>query len=138
MSNSDDRRARIFFSLLFASAIFLAACGNPAPAAKRFHLKGKIVSLDAANNSLTIDHEDIPGFMGAMTMPYFVRSASALAGLGPGDEITADVVVPDAGATYVENIVVSKKAGPSAPPPSGALLHSAPEINSLQSPRAST
>ncbi len=105
----------------------LTACSKPAPSApaeaqaKRFHLVGKIVSIDAANNSLTIDHQAIPGFMDAMTMAYSVRSAQALTGLGPGDEITADVVVPDVGNAYIENIMVTKKGAgmPSGGAPGG-------------------
>ena len=110
--------------LCWRLSVVLAACSKPAPTAqsapaeaqaKRFHLVGKIVSIDAANNSLTIDHQAIPGFMDAMTMAYSVRSAQALTGLGPGDEITADVVVPDVGNAYIENIMVTKKgAGTSS------------------------
>jgi protein SCO1 len=120
---------RAFFALLFTSAIVLTACSKHAPLAseaKRFHLKGKIISVDAANNSLTVDHEAIPGFMAAMTMPYSVRSAQALADLGPGDEITADVVVPEDGSAYLENIVVTKKGSGTAPPPSGAFHYPEP------------
>jgi len=52
--------------------------------------------------------QEIVGFMAAMTMPYSVRDPKLLAPLGPGDEITADIVVTDDGA-YLENIVVTKK-----------------------------
>jgi len=123
------RRPGAFFVVLLTLAVVLAACNKPAPTAqtgtpegqaKRFHLVGKIVSIDAANNSLTIDHQAIPGFMDAMTMAYTVRSAQALTGLGTGDEITADVVVPDVGSAYVENIMVTKKGSGSAPGPTGA------------------
>jgi protein SCO1 len=123
------RRAAILCAVLLGAAIALAACSNsasPGPQAKRFHLKGKIISIDTAGNSVTIDHEAIPGFMEAMTMPYPVRSGRALAGLSPGDEITADVVVPDGGVAYLENIVVTKKSSGTAPAPTGALHHPEP------------
>jgi protein SCO1/2 len=129
ISQSRCRRPGAFFVILLALSVVLAACNKPAPTAqsapaegqaKRFHLVGKIVSIDAANNSLTIDHQAIPGFMDAMTMAYTVRSAQALTGLGPGDEITADVVVPDIGGAYVENIMVTKKGSGTAPSPTGA------------------
>jgi protein SCO1/2 len=42
---------------------------------KLYTLKGKILSRDASDNSLRIDHEAIPGFMEAMTMDYPVRGA---------------------------------------------------------------
>lgn len=45
------------------------------PGEKLYTLKGKILSRDAADNSLRVDHEAIPGFMEAMTMDYPVRGA---------------------------------------------------------------
>ncbi len=83
---------------------------------RRYHLKGKIVSIDMQQGLATINHENIPGFMDAMTMPYPVRDAHLLQGLGRGDEITADVVVSDEGA-YIENIVVTKKGSGAAEEP---------------------
>jgi protein SCO1 len=42
---------------------------------KLYSVKGKILGRDAADNSLRLDHEAIPGFMEAMTMDYPVRGA---------------------------------------------------------------
>jgi len=46
---------------------------------KLYTLKGKILSRDASDNSLRLDHEAIPGFMEAMTMDYPVRGAKVAA-----------------------------------------------------------
>jgi protein SCO1 len=78
-------------------------------AQKRHHLKGKVVSVDKRANMVNVDSEDIPGFMGAMTMPYQVKPAGELDKLTAGDAITADVVVQDDNA-WLENIAVSGKA----------------------------
>ncbi|SRR6266496_1636270 len=78
-------------------------------AAKRYPLKGKVISVDKRANMVNVDGEDIPGFMGAMTMPYPVKPPSELDKLSAGDAITADVVVQDDNA-WLENIVVSGKA----------------------------
>jgi protein SCO1/2 len=77
--------------------------------AKRYHLKGKVVSVDKRANMVNVDGEDIPGFMGAMTMPYQVKPAGELDKLSAGDAITADVVVQDDNS-WLENVVVSGKA----------------------------
>jgi len=77
--------------------------------AKRYHLKGKVVSVDKQSKMANIDSEAIPDFMEAMTMPYNVKPESDLDKLKPGDAITADVVVQDEKA-WLENIVVSGKA----------------------------
>ncbi len=42
---------------------------------KLYVLKGKIVTRDASDNTVRVDHEAIPGFMEAMTMDYPVRGA---------------------------------------------------------------
>jgi len=84
-----------------------------APVAKRYHLKGKVVSVDKQSQMLNVDGEAIPDFMDAMTMPYEVKPASALDKLKPGDLITADVVLQDEKA-WLENIVVTGHSAPAA------------------------
>jgi protein SCO1/2 len=116
-----------------AFAIFLAAfaivptgCSKKAaPQPHRYQLVGKVVSVDKDHSILLVDGKEIVGFMTAMTMPYPVHDAGALAALNTGDEITADVVVTDDGTAYLENIVVTKKGdgkgstGTSNPPKPG-------------------
>src|SRR5690242_19683843 len=88
-------------------AVALSTSCNKAPAtpAKRYHLKGKVVSMDKQGTMANIDSEAIPDFMGAMTMPYTVKPEGELDQLKPGDAITADVVVQDESAR-LENVVV--------------------------------
>jgi Cu/Ag efflux protein CusF len=76
-----------------------------APQAKRYHLKGKVVSIDKQSKMANIDSEAIPDFMDAMTMPYQVKPETELDKLKPGDAITADVVVQEEKA-WLENISV--------------------------------
>ena len=75
-----------------------------APAApQRYDLKGKIVSIDTAALRVTVDHEAIAGFMGAMTMAYPVKDAKELENLAAGQQVTANVV--SSGTDYwLENI----------------------------------
>ena len=85
---------------------------------KVYHLHGKVVSTDAAKGEVTLNHEAIPGFMEAMTMPYKLMDASILGELHPGDVITADVVVmqnPD-GDVLLDHIVVVAQAKPDYKP----------------------
>jgi protein SCO1 len=119
--HSTLRGGALFLAVLLALGVsVIAGCSKPAaqqPAAqaaknvKRYHLVGKIISIDAAQHTLMVDGQDIPGFMSAMVMPYPVLSASQLNGLEPGDDITADVVVNESDmSAHLENIVVTKKA----------------------------
>lgn len=75
---------------------------------ERHELQGKVVSIDKTAKSVVVDHGEIPGFMGAMTMPYPVKDASLLDNLSPGDSVNADVVVDDSGM-WLENIKVAPK-----------------------------
>jgi protein SCO1 len=119
--------ALLLFALA-ALALGVSGCKKPEPVAqqpaKRYHLVGKIVSIDKDQASVMVDGQEIVGFMAAMTMPYSVRDTKLLTPLTPGDEITADVVVGDSGA-YLENIVITKKGdgkgptGTSYPPAPG-------------------
>jgi len=83
--------------------------------AKRYHLTGRVVSIDKAAQSINVDGDEIPGFMAAMTMPYQVKDAAVLEKLSPGDQIKADIVVGNEGA-YLENIVLAQKTASPNPP----------------------
>ena len=91
----------------------------PAAAGARHPVEGKAVSVDAARRSITIAHQDIPGFMPAMTMELVVleRDAPLLARVSPADEVTATLVVADT-RYWLEDLVVVKKgtSDPNARP----------------------
>jgi protein SCO1 len=113
--------ARVLFVFLLALSLAAAACKSGGQGdEKRYHLEGTVVSIDQAQGRLVIDHKEIPGFMGAMTMPYPTADPKDLDRVSPGDQITADVVVGQ-NRIRLENIVVVKKSdGKSAP--TGAQL----------------
>jgi protein SCO1/2 len=94
---------------------------NPPAAAlnfKTYHLRGKVVSTTPATGEVQLNHEAIPGFMEAMTMPYKLKDPQILNELHPGDIITADVLVSqDADATVVlDHIVVVAQGKPDYKP----------------------
>ena len=97
-------------------SLFGVGCRAPAgrqdavaPPATRYELKGRVISIDKSAKQVTVDHEDIPGFMGAMTMPYAVKDERALERLVPNDQVTAKVV-SSGGSYWLEEIVVTKPA----------------------------
>ncbi|MCC7240943.1 MAG: copper-binding protein [Acidobacteria bacterium] len=79
-----------------------------ASAAVRYEMKGKVVSVDRQKKQLTIDHEDIPGFMASMSMAYPVRDARELDGVSAGDAVTATLVSQN-GLYWLEKVTVTKK-----------------------------
>jgi protein SCO1/2 len=102
-----------------------AACRKEAPKAadERHPVKGQVVSVDARERTITIAHEDIPGFMPAMTMPFVVleRDAPLLQSAGAGDEVTATLVSRDS-RYWLEDLVVVKKGTPTVPGATTARL----------------
>ena len=74
------------------AAIVISACGRTPPS-KQYQLKGQILDVKPETKEVLVKHDDIPGFMPAMTMPYKVEDSNLLAGKQPGDLITATLVV---------------------------------------------
>lgn len=85
---------------------------------KTFSVRGKIVSTDATH--VTLDHDAVPGFMEAMTMPYKLKDPSVAGELHPGDRISARIVVQQDSAGFrdpeLDNIVVTAQARPDYKP----------------------
>jgi protein SCO1/2 len=109
------------------AAVALAGCHSAqkpatqtasAPNYKVYKLRGKVVSTNPATGEVTLNHEAIPGFMDAMTMPYKLKDPSILGELHPGDVLTADVLVSqDADAdVLLDHIVVVAQGKPDYKP----------------------
>ncbi|MCU1322958.1 MAG: electron transport protein SCO1/SenC [Acidobacteriaceae bacterium] len=120
---------KLLFALTFALA--LSGCRSATPPAaqtpvatdpvapvKTYAIKGKIVSVTGSD--VMLDHEAIPGFMGAMTMSYKLKDPTIVSELHPGDRITATLLVtkdPDGFNTVLlDKIVVIAQAKPDYKP----------------------
>lgn len=70
-------------------------CGRE-PEARTYQLSGQVLAVKPETHEILVKHEDIPGFMPAMTMPYTVKDAALLKERAAGDLITATLTVePD-------------------------------------------
>ena len=101
----------------FAFALLVFGCSHESPA-KTYKLRGKVISIDKLGHQLIIDHDAIPGFMDAMTMPYPVKDDAMLKEVSPGDEIEADFRVQQDKPEIVTLKVLKKATPGSAPVPS--------------------
>lgn len=116
---------RYLLFLVFALFLF-SACQKtetkPAALAnaKRYELKGKVISVNKEKKTALIEHGEIPGFMSAMTMEYPIREDWVWNDLGPGAEIRADLVVDNAAkdAFWLERIGIIAAPDPNRPLPS--------------------
>lgn len=89
--------AAIFAVLLFAACSAEKERPLSEAGEKLYTVRGIVLSRNAADNSLNVDHEPIPGFMEAMVMDYNVRGAEV--GTLPADKsrIEAKLHVTDRG-----------------------------------------
>lgn len=105
------------FFVTFVLALLGFGCSHESPA-KTYKLHGKVISIDRLGHQLIIDHDAIPGFMDAMTMPYPVKDDAMLNEVSPGDEIEADLRVQEDKPEIVTLKVLKKATPGSAPVPS--------------------
>jgi protein SCO1/2 len=125
---SSLQRFALFCFLILLS--FSAACnreksqssatGSPV-GAKRYALKGKVISIDKQAGTANIDNEPIAGFMDAMIMAYPIKPPTTLDQLQPGDSITADVVVAEPGKYWLENVKITGHSKPPADKPTATI-----------------
>jgi Cu/Ag efflux protein CusF len=103
-------------ALLPLALAILSACGSSGPAAgdsrevQRYQLRGKVVNLESDNQAALIEHEEIVGWMDAMTMRFPVREKADWEKLAVGAQIEATVFVADDGF-YVGEVQVVETTG---------------------------
>lgn len=76
---------------------------------KRYDLKGKVTAVEADKHLVTISHEEIKGYMRAMTMPFTVPSESDLQIIAPDDEISATLVI-DGKHSWLEDLIITRQS----------------------------
>lgn len=102
---------RLLLSILVLAT--LAACSRPPEDARPEHqyaLSGKIVALDAKNQTATVNAAAIPNFMEAMTMDYPVKSKVDFNKLHVGDQIKATVNIASDGSYDLSGVQVQNAA----------------------------
>jgi len=111
-----------YFLLILFSTFFITACQKAETQtasgdAKHYALKGKIVAVDKAKKKATVAHEEIPGYMEAMTMDFPIREDWVWDDLAKDAEIRADLVV-DKDGYWLEKIGIVAAPNPNQPAPS--------------------
>ncbi len=104
------------FSILLFTACQKGETQTASSDAKHYTLKGKIVAVDKAKKKATIAHEEIPGYMDAMTMDFPIREDWVWEDLTKDAEIRADLVV-DKDGYWLEKIRIVAAPNPNQPAP---------------------
>lgn len=90
--------SRRWVAVCFCAGLLLIGVScNRKPAGKRYELQGRVVAVDSGSRELTIAHEEVPGLMQGMTMPFVVAHSEewVFGKIGPGDHLRATLVITD-------------------------------------------
>ena len=111
--------------LLMMCVCFGVSCrrGNE----RRFDLKGKVVAVEPEKHLVTVSHDDVKGYMPAMTMPFTVHNESDLQFLAPNDEITATLVV-DGSHSWLEGLIITRQSANASSMPGVTIAKEGDEI----------
>lgn len=112
---------RVFGLIL---AIAAASCSS----AKTYEMRGQILGINRDKLEILVKHDEIPGLMSAMTMPWKVQNANMLDTLGPGDLITSEIVVDNNQGviTRITKIGTAKPDTPAGGPAKSGVQYLAP------------
>src|SRR3954470_13372268 len=90
---------RQFIFICFILAIELGCHSKPESkgASRHYPVTGRVLALDAKNQTVSLDAAAVPGYMEAMRMDYPVPSRKDFDSLHVGDKIQATVNVYDSG-----------------------------------------
>lgn len=121
---SSQKITNCFFKLLIFLCLFVATgCSNE----KRYELNGKVVSVDRDKSQVTIAHQEVKGYMPAMTMPFNVPSETDLQILAADDQVSATLVV-DGSRVWLEDLVISRLSASSATLPAVVMAKEGDEV----------
>jgi len=77
---------------------------KPKGVAKFVTGEGTVIALVTGSHQIVVDHDEIKGFMDAMTMGYNVNSPSLLKGLKPGDKVRFTIDTEKHAITKIEKL----------------------------------
>jgi protein SCO1/2 len=97
-------------------ALALVVACTPRPEGRRHELTGQVLAVNLERQEIVIRHQDVPGFMPAMTMPFAVKDKGLLEGRVPGDLVRATLVVTDTNA-WLERLTKTGFAALASPVP---------------------
>lgn len=117
--------------LAAAIGISVVARGGDSPQAETYQTKGVIRSVKTNENSVVIAHEEIPGYMEAMTMPFSVKDPKEISGLKPGDTVTFRLNVNETEG-WIDRLVKVDTIVTNTVSPAEETFHISPMVDELK------
>jgi protein SCO1/2 len=88
---STSRHSAVLVALLAALLVWTGCQGSSSTPTKQYPIKGRVVEVKAT--SVRLDHEAIPGYMGAMEMNFTVDNPDLLKGISAGDQVQGQLLI---------------------------------------------
>ena len=110
------RRLRLatFIGVVLGVALLLPTAHAQQRGKKEYTFRGKVEKIDAKAKTLTVNGENVEGWMSAMTMTYGVDKEDVINHVKVGDQITAKVYDGDVKTLY--DVKVTPPKSNAAPP----------------------
>jgi len=112
--------AMVAYGLVAMTGCRSSSTAPSAGATKQYPIRGKVLSVDKADNTIGLDANAVPGFMEAMAMSYKVADPAAVGEMHPGDVIAATLLVDHDAAgpanMRLSDVVIVAEASPNYKP----------------------
>ena len=116
------RRPTFLFMAVLTGALTSCSSNPQEPPSHKVH--GNIVEIAGDRTAITVDHDEIPGVMPAMTMPFPLASPELADGLAPGNEVELTLETGD--AWRVTRVLVLAQGAPPPTPDTRAHVDQPP------------
>lgn len=115
LSGPANRAAVSLFALVLLGAFCLADV-TPSHAQPRFEGEGRVVAMDEARGTVTLDHDPIPGLMSAMRMEFLVQKLDLLRGLRVGEVVrfALEARGPEWVVAAIDRVAAQSASSPAA------------------------
>lgn len=100
MSIVDVFYGRLFETILLLAVAFFSGCTSE----RSYDVRGRVAGFADDGRTLIVEHENIPGLMPAMTMPFDVRDSTAISDLAIGDAVAFELVV-ESDRSWITSVV---------------------------------
>lgn len=106
---SFQKRILIVLGTLAVIGLLIVLSGTWFSSGTEYPFRGQIVDLLPERRKVIVAHDEIPGYMQAMTMSFAVKDGEKFEELTPGDEISATLVVQE-DRSWLQDIRILGKA----------------------------
>ncbi|NOT52974.1 MAG: redoxin domain-containing protein [Deltaproteobacteria bacterium] len=98
----------------------LACRSDSSEPQQHYPFKGTVVALHPKQQQATISHDAIPGYMGAMTMPFSFKRPWVYEALAVGDTVQATLVIAG-DRDWLDDVTITRSTGDSTSLPPTAM-----------------